>query len=421
MLIWTFAVVLLASVGIVAFNFGAIRASFAFVGLIFATFLALPLGRLLTPLVAFCGVTDPIWLWALGPLLAFTVVLAAFKIAGAFVFQKVDVYYKYKAGDLRMGLFERVNHRLGLAIGLANGSIYLMLASVPIYSLSYATTQLYTDDSVSFFTKTLNTLGHQLESSGLVKIAAALDPVPASYYDAVDTVALIYRNPLAEGKLSRYPGFLSLGERSEFQDIAKDTEYTQLRMKQPPLSQILEHPKAQVILGNPDTVRLIWRTVTPDIKDFQAYLRTGRSQKYDSEQILGRWTFDLNGSLGMIRRANPDLGSRAMEKRKYDMTRTMGKTTFMAAPDKMAVLKSVGTIKPGPRVVAAPNPRGGPATPAQPTETIEFADIQGKWSSTGGGKYQLEAGSRGTLEAVVEGDTLSVTGDTLPWRFSRDY
>lgn len=420
MLIWIFAVLLLASVGVVAFNFGAVRAAFAFVGLLLGALLAMPLGHLLTPLVAM-WVKDPLWQWALGPLLAFALVLTACKLTGRAVFQKVDVYYKYKAGDLRMAMFERVNHRLGLAIGLANGMLYLILASVPIYSLSYATSQLYADESAGLFTKMLNGLGKGMETSGLSKIAAALDPVPADYYDVVDTIALLHRNPLAESRLTRYPGFLTLGQTGEFQEIGKDLEFSQLRLKQPPFSQILEYHRVQGIWNNPDLLRTIWKTVAPDLHDFQAFLRTGHSTKYDAETILGRWTFDLNGTLGMIRRANPDLSSKDMDKRKFAVTSTLQTATFMASPDKALVMKNLGTVKPGPARPATPAAKGVPAQPAQPTFTIEHSDIQGKWSSAGGGKYVLELGSRGALDAVVEGDFLSVTGDTFPWRFSRDY
>ena len=63
--------------------------------------------------------------------------LILFKVIGAVVHRKVDVYYKYKAGDLRMGLWNRLNHRLGLCLGLANAAVYLVLISLVIYVLSY--------------------------------------------------------------------------------------------------------------------------------------------------------------------------------------------------------------------------------------------------------------------------------------------
>ena len=56
--------------------------------------------------------------------------------------QKVDVHYKYKGGDLRLMLWERLNRRLGLCLGLVNGTLYLILIAFVIYAVSYWTVQV---------------------------------------------------------------------------------------------------------------------------------------------------------------------------------------------------------------------------------------------------------------------------------------
>ena len=62
------------------------------------------------------------------------------------VHQKVDVHFKYHAGDLRLALWERLSRRLGLCLGLVNGALYIILISFVIYAFSYWTVQMATDD-----------------------------------------------------------------------------------------------------------------------------------------------------------------------------------------------------------------------------------------------------------------------------------
>ena len=92
-----------------------------------------------------------------------------FKATGFFVHRKVEVYYKYKAGDLRLALWERLNARLGACIGTLNATAYLVLASFVIYNFSYWTVQVASGDNETRTTKLINHLGHDLQSTGLDK------------------------------------------------------------------------------------------------------------------------------------------------------------------------------------------------------------------------------------------------------------
>src|SRR2546421_6029114 len=42
----------------------------------------------------------------------------------------------------------------------------------------------------------------------------------------------------------------------------------------------------------PISLKAIWQSIVPDLKDLRAFLETGRSAKYDDEKILGRWNLD---------------------------------------------------------------------------------------------------------------------------------
>ncbi len=405
MTIWILALVLLGSLAVVGFNMGVVRVGFSFVGLLIGALLAFPLGHLLNPVLALFGMKNPFFIWLTGPFIIFVIVLIIFKIAGFFVHQKVDVYYKYKVGDLRMGLWNRLSARLGLCLGLANGAAYTILISLVIYVFSYGTTQMVTGDNGATSVKMLNFLGKDIVSSGMAKIVAAIDPMPESYFEAADIIGLIYHNDLLEARLARYPAFLSLGERPQFQDIANDKEFTEFRQKQPSFSDLIDHPKARAILDNPDLLKEIWAVTLPNLKDLLTFLRTGQSATYD-EKILGRWDIDLNGVLNVVRRAKPNISAAELQRVKRVVSATLSKVTLVAAPDKQVFIKNLGTLKPPPKPTSPP--------------TVEYQSLQGQWAAEGS-KYQLSIGGKPTLEAVVEGDKLTVTGDTLPLRFDKEY
>ncbi|MDB6018530.1 MAG: hypothetical protein JWR19_3019 [Pedosphaera sp.] len=406
MIIWILALLLFACLGFVGYRMGGIRAACSLLGLLFASLLAFPFGRLLNPILPLIGIKNPFLIWITGPFIIFLVILIAFKIVGLFVHRKVDVYYKYKAGDLRMALWHRLNAKLGLCIGLANGAVYLILFSLVIYVFSYATVQMAVGDNATGMFKTLNLLGRQVQSSGMNKVATAVDPMPPSYYQAADVIGLIYQNDLLESRLSRYPAFLSLGERAEFQDIASDKEFTELRQRQPSFAEIANHPKAQAIINNPDLLREIWAAAEPNLKDLEAFLKTGQSARYDEEKILGRWTFDLNGVLALIKKNKPTLGSTEMQRLRALIGLALGNSTFIATPGKEAIIKKYGTVT--------------PATKAKPQATVDYRNLQGQWSADGS-NYQLAISEKPGLQVSVEGDRLTITGDTWPLRFSRNF
>jgi hypothetical protein len=267
-----------------------------------------------------------------------------------------------------------------------------------------------TGDNATWSVKLLNSAGKNLQDSGMAKVAAAIDPMPESYYQTADVAGLIYHNDLLEGRLSRYPAFLALGERPEFQDIGNDKDFTELRQRQPPITDILNYPKAQNILNNPDMLKEIWGIVLPNLADLQAFLKTGQSAKYDSEKILGRWDFNFNAALNVIKRTKSNIGLQEMQRTKQMMTLSFAKTTFVAtpAPDRLAYLKDLGKVRPA-------------AKPNLPP-TVDNQNFRGNWAGADG-KYQLTFPDKeqGSLEAVIEGDRMTISGDTYPMVFDREY
>src|SRR5579859_7976155 len=169
MTIWLLVILMLASLAGLGFRQGAIRVGFSFFGILVGALLAVPLGRVVGKLLGVVGVKDPLLIWLLGPLIVFVVISIIFKVCAAAVHHKVDVHYKYHAGDLRLVLWERLNRRVGLCLGLFNATAYLVLLGFVIYCSSYVTVQFASSDTDPRWMRLLNTLGRDLHSTGFVK------------------------------------------------------------------------------------------------------------------------------------------------------------------------------------------------------------------------------------------------------------
>src|SRR5262245_35212090 len=184
MTIWLLAILLLASLAGLGWRQGGIRVGISFFGIVISALLAPSLGRLVKPILMAVGLKIPVLLWIFGPLIVFVIISALFKVLALVVHQKVDVYYKYRAGDLRLALWERLNQRVGLCLGLLNGVAYLVLISFIIYAFSYWTVQMATGDEDPRLVRMLNRLGRDLQSTGFATVAKSLDRLQEAYYDA---------------------------------------------------------------------------------------------------------------------------------------------------------------------------------------------------------------------------------------------
>ncbi len=404
MTIWLLALILLASLAGLGFRQGAIRVAFSTVAILIGALLCGPLGKLVRPILHLVGVKNPVLLWMLGPFIAFVVISIIFKVAAFPVHQKADVFYKYKAGDLRLALWERLNRRLGLCLGLLNATLYLILLSFVILNISYWTTQVATPDSDSKVIRLVNKMGEDLQSSGFIKVARAVDPMPPSWYQAADLAGMLYNNPLLEARLARYPAFLGLADTQEFQTLGNDNQFTEMRQRREPIKTILDYPNVQAITGNPDLLQNVWGTIKPDLTDLPKYLETGRSPKYGSEPILGRWDFDVNAGLGIYLRAHPNITSSEMQKVKKWLIMGFSKTTLTAKTDHHVTVRNAPQIA-GLAAGAAPSPGN---------QTLE-----GEWKSADG-KYEISLSGGGDLSGTVDDSRLSITGGNVNMVFSRE-
>jgi hypothetical protein len=344
MFIWILALVLFGACIALGHKLGAINAAFTFVGIVFAGLLAAPLGGLFKHVLAHVGIQNETLAWAIAPIVTFFIILSVFKATGFFVHRKVEVYYKYQAGDLRLALWERLNARLGACIGTLNGTAYLVLVSFVIYNFSYWTVQVAPDDNETRTTKFINHLGNDLQSTGLDKAGRSLAAMPDNYYKVADLAGLIAQNPQLSDRLGNYPAFISLVERDDIQQLVKNSDFAAAWTSHAPMGQTLNDPQFKTLLQNQDLVNVVWTMVLTNLDDLTAYLKSGTSAKYN-EPILGRWDFDVSVSVAMLRQARPNIPSNEMRAIRAMWTQGFADTTFVAAGDGQAFLKNLPNFK----------------------------------------------------------------------------
>lgn len=407
MTIWLLAIILVLALAGLGYRQGAIRVSFSLIGIIMGTLLAVPLGKPAAILLKAFGVAHPVLLWLVPPVIVFCLVSAIFKGIALAVHHKVEVYFKYKAGDLRLTLWERLNRRLGLCLGIVNGIGYLVLISFIIYILSYWTVLMETSGETRKTVQLLNRAGKDLHGSGFVKTARALDRLPESYYAAADIVGLLYQNNLLEARLARYPAFLMLGERPDFQALAKDQQFSEMRARQDSLSELLAYGPVNAIVNNPETLQTIWGIVEPDLKDLKEFLESARSPKYDPETLLGRWNCNVRSSVAALRRAKPNLTAAAMLQERQRFQALYSNTRMVVGTGNELVMKDYPNLK----------------IPPTPNTPLEFQSGPGKWTGANG-FYQLTftlGGDETKGSAAIEGSRMTLTIGKLVLMFEREF
>jgi Colicin V production protein len=405
MTIWILALLLLAAGAGMGHRQGAVRVAVSFVGIIISALLAWPLSSLLRPLLPHVGIQNPFVVQLLAPVLVFIILMSLFKSLGLLAHHKVNVYYKYKADELQRIWWERLNRRLGLGLGLLNGLAYFILVSLIVYNFSYWTLQWTQQgvppDGEKLLVRVLDRMGGDLQDTGLVRSARAIDPMPEIYFKTADLAGTIYQNPQLLDRLSAYPAFLSLAERDDFKQLGQNGDFQNAWKSHPPIGQLWDNPQVLSIRQNADIAGLVWNLVQTNLDDLQSYLQTGQSVKFASEKILGRWDFNVMASLTALVQTRANVPSSDMEAMRALWYPAYAKTVFVASADGQVFLKNL------PRFKMQPN---------QPT-TFDTATWQGQWKSEGNNYNVTLASSSANkfASATIDGShlTLKTDGDTL--------
>jgi uncharacterized membrane protein required for colicin V production len=358
MTIWILAILLMASVSLAGWRQGAIRAAFAFVGIIFAALLAVPLGRLFHPLLPHLGVTNPVTAWALAPVVGFIVASIPLRIVAHKVHQRVEHFYKYQAGELRLALWERLVARLGICIGLMNGAAYFVLISFFIFNLTYWTTQVTAKAAnQSLIVRLVNQMGDDLQSTGFARTASAVGTLPPLYYQLADFSGLLMQNPQLGPRLAEYPALTSLWQRDDMQPLVTDPTLTNALVTGASLGDIANAGSVQGLLANKELSKLVLNVVTTNLDDLTNYLATGKSAKYDGEKILGNWEFNPGVTLAWLRQDQPKMPASDMRAIRTLWTQAYAQTTLLLTADNQVFIRNL------PKFISQPQQNQPPFQP----------------------------------------------------------
>ena len=368
MTIWILAILLMALAALAGWRQGAIRAAISFVGILFAALLAVPIGKLFGLVLPIFGVSSPITTWAVAPIGGFILVLVVFKVIAQNVHKKIEVYYRYKAGDLRLTLWERLNARLGICVGLLNGALYFVLVSFVFFNLAYLTSQTAVAANQPLPVRLVNQLGTDLQSTGVARTAAAVGTLPPMFYRLADTSGFLMQNPQAAQRLMDYPGLASLWERDEMQPLVQDPALTNAMVSGASVGTFLSLPSVQDFLHNKPLSQSVFGIFTNDYTDLTNYLATGKSAKFDNEKIIGRWEFNPAVSVRWARQDRPRMTAAEIRALNAWMTQSYAQTRLLITGDNQVFIRSLPRVRTG---------------TGQQQPTTELNNWKGDWSNDG--------------------------------------
>ncbi len=352
MTIWILAIVILVLSALAGWRLGGIRAAIGFVGILASALLAVPLGKLFYFVLPFFGAKSPITVWALAPVCGFIAVTIVFSIIAFNVHRKIDVYYHYKAGDLRLALWQRLNMRLGICLGLLNGVLYFILISFFVFNLTYWTTQATAESAKpSFVVRTLNGMGQGLESTRFAPSSVAVGTMSPNFYKYADLAGFLAQNPQAAARFAQYPAFESLWENPDMQFLVCDSTLTNALATGTSVGEILAMQSTKDFLMNKELRNRIKGLVETNLDDLTAYLPTGKSAKYDGEKIRGHWQFNAPVTLAWFRQSQPKIQSKDMAAIRALWSAAYSQATFHLTVDNQVFVKNfprfVATMQPG--------------------------------------------------------------------------
>jgi len=426
MSLWITAIGLLAVFAGIGFAKGAIRMAISFVGLLIGMAAAIPLGRALKPVMGTIGIVNPAWVTVVPPLIAFVLVYLIAMGLSFFVHHKIYLRYKYKHDDVERIRWEGMNRHVGVGLGLLTGAVIFFGLSGLIYAAGYLTVQVSGEGNPAWVNY-INSVRQDMATTGFDKAAAKFQPAPKLFFDTADVLGMLYHNPLLQGRLAQYPYFLSLGEKTEFQEMGNDKEYNDLIFGKAPVTSIIDHARTQWMLGNAELIDYLKAT---DVNDLKEYLRTGKSPKYEINEIIGVWDLDKDAVVTHLRKANPDIKAKDLRVMKQAFA-NIPRVSLLALPDKKVVVKG-GSGAPAPVEAAAPAPAdsvaatyanryGQTAPQAQPApkpavaatpSVLPTMAAEGSWDEEAG-RYVLTLHDNGGKElkgnVQIKGDEMLVS------------
>ncbi|KAB2673975.1 MAG: CvpA family protein [Verrucomicrobia bacterium] len=434
MYVWLFALLFAMIFGALGYGSGAIRTAVALLGTLIALAVMAPLGNLLHGITDRMTADNLVLQYGLPYFLAFVFVWLAVYGLGFLAHHPVMIHFKYREDDATREGFNRVNQAGGLVIGLLIGMILFFAVGKRVYAGGYLTAQTTGEGANEPTLVKLGTaIRRHMDSSGWDKAFAALDETPARFYEISDMLGLLYENPAAHERLRDYPPYLEYEDKAEFTEFGAE-DFKDLLKNKAGFSSVINSAHGRPLLGNQELVDALLKT---DLKDLEAYLRTGVAPKYADEKILGRWRIDVSSGLLQTRRLHGTISPKEFAAMRMIYSAVLGGLRLKVLTDGRFVTSSAASkpaegsdaaaapvaAVPGPPAMdpslsarygigrARPGAGGAPAVaaaPVAPATQFKLPKVNlngvGSWKHTEGNKYRVklpDGGGAAELDATI--------------------
>lgn len=391
-MIWILALLCLGIFTTLGWLRGPVRALFALAGLVAGAVAAGAGGTAIKPLFAFAGLTRPLFLHVIPPLVVFLVVLAVCAILGSAVHRKLYLRQKYGPEEVYFNDWEKAFHLAGLGVGAWVGTALFFLLLVPIYSTGYFTTQFYPRNDGPAWARAINQTFSEIRSLKLDGALGLCNPIPNTVYDTSDLVATVAANPALASRLANYPAFLSLGEMPELNQLGADPDFARVynNANSHP-ADVLAHPKVRAILSNAALSQRVYELAAANVGDLKSYLLTGQSPKYASG-LAGFWIVDLNATFAKECVKLTNATAAQIVAARVRVSRKVASSVLTATVENQFVLKQGAAIA-----------------------------ARGSWKQTGSSDYHasLQGAKPVELDVNVNGNQLFFDRDNLTLVFNR--
>lgn len=409
MTIWILAVILFVIVGALGRQVGAIRMSISCVGAVLGLFLAGPLAVHVRSGLSAMGFKNPVLTWSLGAPLVFLGCMMVLNSIAIAVYLKIGGYYKHRAADDVRMRWERLDGQLGLCVGLVAAVVYLVAGSAYIYHAGYLTRQLESPGDNPIWLRIVNKLREDLTGTGFDRAAAGVATVSPKFTQAADVLGLLYHNQELQARLPEYPLFLSLAENGEVQSVLTNETLAVLLPAVTNVSLIIKHPATPTLYGNPEVQRVVGEL---DYADLIGFLKTGRSEKYAQEPMVGKWQLDVAATARQFAKSNAKATVTDLNRLRGVLRYRVADYQLVTTPDEKVFLK--GSQKPPASYAQLLTQIFRPTTPPPPvggTNPPPATLMTGTWKKEGD-KYQITLDQGGTADVsfVEKGKLAAVVG-----------
>ena len=275
----------------------------------------------------------PFWNRAVPVVAGFITLVVIFSILGTVASIMVRKRLESQWEDYKLENYKTMNRKFGLCVGLITASVYSVMGLTLIYQLGNFTLPLK-NDSDPWALKTLNEAREQLDNTPFIKLAAAHDKTPELNYEVRDTLALLLKNRAStiENHMRAYPGFFALGETEEIKGLLGDEEEEEEEEEEEyggygaedygtedegsdSLYAMWKRGSLSLtnLLSNSEVVSTVneryeeLKAIEPNSReekkllvfmdDIRHFFKTGESELYGDNAIVGRWRFAPNVSL----------------------------------------------------------------------------------------------------------------------------